>query len=199
MTVRITLAAACAAVLLASPAARAADTHLRGTVESVDGSTVTVKTQDGRDLKLMLGDAWKIGGVAKATVADIKPGTFIGTANMEEATGNKALEVVVFPEALKGAGEGDYGWDLKPNSKMTNATVTSQVDGVDGQTVSLSYKGGEKKVTIGKDIPIVKIVMADKDDVKPGVAVFMVGEPNADSTLSGGRLVVGKDGVVPPM
>lgn len=199
MTVRHSLAAAAAALLLAATAAQAADTHMRGTVTTVDGSTVTVKTREGKDVKLTLGDNWKIGGVAKASMDDIKPGTFIGTANMEEATGNKALEVVVFPEAMRGAGEGDYGWDLKPNSKMTNATVSSQVNGVDGQTVSVAFKGGEKKIKISKDIPIVMIVAADKADVKPGASVFMAGQPEGDSMMSGGRLVVGKDGIVPPM
>ncbi len=190
---------AAAAVLLAAvPAASAAPVHMRGTVTAVDGAAVTVKTAD-KDVKLTLDDNWKIAGVAKASMADIKPGAFIGTANMEDASGNKALEVVVFPEALRGTGEGDYGWDLKPGSKMTNATVTSQVNGVDGQTVSLAYKGGEKKVTISSSVPIVTIVAADQADVKPGAAVFLAGEPQGDGTLSSGRLVVGKDGVVPPM
>ena len=196
MTVRTLTATA---VLFATAAAAsAAPTNMRGTVAAVDGTTVTVKTQD-RTVKLTLDEHWKIAGVAKASMADIKPGTFIGTANVQDASGNKALEVVVFPEALRGTGEGDYGWDLKPGSKMTNATVTSQVNGVDGQTVSLAYKGGEKKVTIAPSVPVVTVVPADKADVKPGAAVFLSGEPEGDSMLSGGRLVVGKDGVVPPM
>ena len=187
------------ATVAAGPVRAAADTHVRGTVTAVDGSTVTIKTQAGQDMKLTLGDSWKLGGVEKAAVSDIKPGTFIGTANMEGPGGNKALEVVVFPPSMKGTGEGDYGWDLKPNSKMTNATVSSEVKGVAGQTVALSYKGGTKKVTIGKTIPIVKIVPADRSDVKPGAKVFLAGQPEGDTMMSGGRMIVGKDGATPPM
>ena len=196
MTVRTLTATA---VLLATAtAASAAPTHMRGTVATVDGTTVTVKAQD-RTVKLTLDEHWKIAGVAKASMADIKPGTFIGTANVEDGSGNKALEVVVFPEALRGTGEGDYGWDLKPSSRMTNATVSSQVNGVDGQTVSLAYKGGEKKVTISPSVPVVSIVPADKSDVTTGATVFLAGEPEGDSMMSGGTLVVGKGGAVPPM
>ena len=114
--------------------------------------------------------------------------------------GAKALEVVVFPEAMRGTGEGDYGWDLKPKSQMTNATVSHQVEGVDGQTVTLTYKGGEKKVTIAPDTPIVMIGGATADDIKPGSAVFMAATPGTSpDMLDKGFIAVGKDGAVPPM
>lgn len=181
--------------------ARAADPiHIRGTVASVEGAVVSIKTNDGKSVGLTLDDGWKIGGVVPASLADVKQGTFIGTANVEGPDGNKALEVVVFPEVLRGTGEGNYGWDLKPKSAMTNATVNSLVEGVDGRTVTLSYKGGEKKVTIPPETPIVTIVPAGRDDVVPGAKVFAAGLPNVDGTmLTDGRLVVGKDGTTPPM
>ncbi|MDX7953053.1 hypothetical protein P7D22_17975 [Lichenihabitans sp. Uapishka_5] len=182
-------------------AALAADpVHVRGTVQAVDGSRITIAGNDGKTVALTLGDGWTVGGVAPASMADIKPGSFIGTANMAEGDANEALEVVVFPEALRGTGEGDRGWDLKPNSAMTNATVAEKVDGVSGPTVTLRYKGGEKKVSIPPETPIVTIVAAAASDVKPGVKVFAAGPLSSDgTTLTGGRLMVGKNGVTPPM
>ena len=111
--------------------------------------------RDGKDVMLNLDDGWKIVGASKATMADIKPGTFIGTATTGEDTGMKAVEVVVFPEAMKGTGEGHYAWDLQPGGKtmMTNATVNNEVKGTDGKTVTLTYKGGEKKVDIKDSDP----------------------------------------------
>ena len=182
---------------------RAADpVHIRGTVASVNGQAVTIKTTDDKTLGFTLGSDWKLAGVVPATLADIKQGTFIGTANMEGPDGNKALEVVVFPEALRGTGEGNYGWDLKPKSSMTNATVNNSVEGVDGRTVTLTYKGGEKKVTIPPTAPIVQVTTdVTAADVKPGSKVFVVGVLSDDGTKinNGGRLVVGKDGATPPM
>ena len=190
------------AVLSSIVSATAAPSHVRGVIASVQGSAVTIKTDSGKSLGLTLDDSWKIGGVVPATLADVTPGTFIGTANVEAADGNTALEVVVFPEAMRGAGEGNYAWDLKPDSKMTNATVSSAVQAVNGRTVKLSFKGGEKTVTIPENVPIVKIAgEAGPADVKTGSRVFAVGDVNADETMmsGGGRLVVGKDGAVPPM
>ncbi|MCW6506509.1 hypothetical protein [Lichenifustis flavocetrariae] len=199
-TFRLGAAFLCVGALTTAPAMAADMAHIRGTVSAVQGSHVTIKTVDGKDIGLTLGADWKIGGVVAASMADIKPGTFIGTANVAGPDGNKALEVVVFPEAMRGTGEGDYGWDLKPKSAMTNANVTSKVDGVDGSSVMLSYKGGEKKVTISPSTPIVTIVPATEDDVKTGAKVFVAGSETPDGTmLSGGRLVVGKNGVTPPM
>ncbi len=195
------IAAACMPFLLGWGAtARAADpVHVRGTITAVEGSKLTLKTREGKDLALTVGPDWKIGGVAKASLDDIKPGTFIGTANVVGPSGAKALEVVVFPEALRGTGEGDYGWDLQPNSQMTNATVSNPVQGVDGRTVTLTYKGGVKKVTIPPNAPIVDVVAATADDLKPGAAVFIFGAA-AEATLNPpGQIVVGKDGIVPPM
>ena len=199
---RLTLLTATVAIpaVLGAQAATAADVHIRGTVASVEGSKVTVKTQDGKTVMLTLSDAWRYGGVTKASMADIKEGTFIGTANVADASGAKALEVVVFPDAMRGTGEGDYGWDLKPNSSMTNATVSNAVKGVDGQTVTLNYKGGQKKVTIAPETPIVTVGPATAADVKAGAAVFVAGSTGASpDMLEKGFIAVGKDGVIPPM
>lgn len=182
-------------------ASQAADPiHVRGMVASVDGAKVMIKTTDDKMMALTLDDKWKIAGVVSATMADIKQGTFIGTANVEGPDGNKALEVVVFPEAMRGTGEGNYGWDLKPKSSMTNATINNAVEGTDGRTVTLSYKGGEKKVTIPPSAPIVTIAAATAADVIPGAKVFIGGTPSDDGmALTGGFIAVGKNGAAPPM
>ncbi len=178
----------------------AADTHERGAITAVDGTTVKVATRDGATVSLDLADGWTILGVAKASMADIKQGTFIGTATMPDAQdAMKAVEVVVFPDKMRGTGEGYYPWDLEPKSMMTNATVTHAVKGVDGQTVTLAYKGGEKKVAIGDGTPVVQIVAGDKADLTSGAKVFISTPSVADGKLAKGVILVGKDGVTPPM
>jgi hypothetical protein len=196
------LGAAAVALLLGSlmAPAEAAPIHVRGTIAAIDGSMLTVKTYDGRSVALDLAADWKLTGVVKGTMDDIKQGTFIGTASLPaEGDTGKAIEVVVFPESMRGAGEGHYPWDLKPSSMMTNATVNHSVEGVDGRTVTLDYKGGEKKVVIAPATPIVIIGPTDKADLKPGEHVFLAGEPDGDTKMKGGFLVVGKDGITPPM
>jgi hypothetical protein len=100
---------------------------------------------------------------------------------------------------MKGAAEGSFGWDLKPNSTMTNATVSNAVKSVEGSTVTVTYHGQEKKIAIPTGTPVVTLTQATAEDVKPGAVVFVVAEKDADGKLSSGRLVVGKNGVVPPM
>lgn len=200
MRIPLFVCSAATLVLVAVGPALAADTHLRGTIKTADGGTVVVHTREGQDVTLKLGSDFKVAGVVKASMADIKPGTFIGTANAAGPDGAKALEVVVFPEAMRGTGEGDYGWDLKPGSSMTNATVSNPVQGVDGQTVTLTYKGGTKKVAIPTGTPVVTIVPATVADLVAGATVF-VASPAApvDGMLAKGFVAVGKDGAVPPM
>ena len=174
--------------------------RVRGQVVSLNGMTLTIKSRTGEDVTVRLADKWAVGGVVKASMADIKPGTFIGTAAMPQpGTSLRALEVVVFPEAMRGTGEGSYEWDLKPQSSMTNANITNAVDSVDGRTVTLAYKGGTKSVVIGADTPIVTFGPADKSDVKPGANVFLAAQKQADGSLVATRVAVGKDGLVPPM
>jgi hypothetical protein len=174
--------------------------RVRGQVVSLDGATLTIKSRTGEDVMVRLADKWAVGGIVKASMTDIKPGTFIGTAAMPQpGTSLRALEVVVFPEAMRGTGEGSYDWDLKPQSSMTNANITNAVDSVDGRTVTLAYKGGTKSIVIGADTPIVTFGAADKSDIKPGANVFVAAQKQADGSLVAARVAVGKDGVVPPM
>ncbi len=180
---------------------RAAETvHVRGAVASLDGSRLMVKTREGPTEGLALKPGWKVTGVATASLADIKPGDFVGIASLPRAAGGDgAVEVLIFPAAMKGTGEGSYPWDLKPNSTMTNATVSNAVKDVEGRTLTLSYKGGEKKISVPDGTPIVTFAPAAEADLKPGATVFVPAQRGADGALSTGFVVVGENGVAPPM
>jgi hypothetical protein len=179
----------------------AENVRVRGTIASLDGSTLTVKTREGPTSAVALKPGWKITGVAKASAEDIKPGDFVGIASLPTAAGGDgAVEVLIFPAAMKGTGEGSYPWDLKPKSTMTNATVTNAVKDVDGRTLTLSYSGGqEKKIVIPEVAPIVTFAPATEADLKPGASVFVPAQRGDDGSLATGFVVVGTNGVVPPM
>jgi len=189
-----------AVATLAASAASAQGVRVRGTVVSVTGDTLLVKSRDGDNVSVTLSLGWKAGGIAQAKLADIKPGDFVGIASLPTAAGGAgALEVLVFPPAMRGTGEGSYGWDLKPNSSMTNGSVSEAVQSVDGTTVNVVYHGQSKKITIAPGTPIVTFAPATNADVKPGAAVFIPADRADDGKLSTTRVVVGKNGIVPPM
>jgi hypothetical protein len=197
----IALATAGAIGLASAFCAQAAETaQVRGTIVSLDGATLIVKTREGANSAIALKDGWKLTGLAKASVEDIKPGDFVGIASLPKAAGGDgALEVLIFPAALKGSGEGSFPWDLKPSSTMTNATVSNAVKDVDGRMLTLSYHGQEKKILIAENIPIVTFAPATPADLAPGATVFIPAERGADGALATGFVVVGAHGVTPPM
>lgn len=197
------LASVFSVTVLSAPASaedkKAAPIHVRGSIVDYQGSTLKVKTREGDTIDIALADDWKVAGVVDAKVTDIKPGDFVGIASMPQADGGDgALEVLIFPPAMKGTGEGSYGWDLKPDSSMTNATVADAVKGVDGRTVTVTYHGKEKKIAIPDGTPVVTIAGATKDDLVPGAIVFITAEKAATGPIAH-QVVVGKNGVVPPM
>lgn len=178
-----------------------ADTmRVRGTVVSLAGSALTVRDREGKTDIITLAKGWKISGVAAASAADIKQGDFLGIASVSKADGGSgALEVVVFPAALKGTGEGDRDWDLQPNSRMTNGTV-ADVTEINGRTVTLTYDNGQKKqIAIPQSTPIVTVATAAPADLAPGVPVFVTAEHGSNGKLVSRRIVVGNHGVAPPM
>jgi len=187
-------------IAIISPAQAAENVRVRGTIVGLDGSTLTVKTREGPTSALALKPGWKVTGVAKASIEDIRPGDFVGIASLPAAGGDGAIEVLVFPPAMKGTGEGSYPWDLKPKSSMTNATVTSAVRDVEGRTLTLSYSGGgEKKIAVADGVPIVTFGPATEADLKPGATVFVPAQRGDDGALATGFVVVGTNGVSPPM
>src|SRR5262245_41938825 len=174
--------------------------RVRGTIERIDGSMYVIKARDGAELKVALADNPQIAGVVKASLSDIKQGSFVGVTAMPQADGNqRALEVHIFPEAMRGTGEGHYPWDLRPQSTMTNANVEHAVTAVEGQTLTLKYKDGEKRIFVPANTPIVVYVQGDKSDLKPGAKVFIGAIKQPDGTLQGRAWRVGRDGVTPPM
>jgi Domain of unknown function (DUF5666) len=192
---------ALAMIVSGTATALAQDTvRVRGTIERVDGSVYAIKARDGAELKVSLADNPQIAGVAKASLSDIKQGSFVGVTAMPQADGSQsALEVHIFPESMRGTGEGHYPWDLRPQSTMTNANVEQVVTAVDGQTLALKYKDGEKKIFVPASTPIVVYVPGDKSDLKPGAKVFIVAVKQPDGALQGRAWRVGRDGVTPPM
>ena len=189
------------AIAVLSPAQAAENVRVRGTIVGLEGSTLTVKTREGPNAMVMLKPGAKVAGVTKASVEDIKAGDFVGIASLPTAAGGDgAIEVLVFPPALKGTGEGSYPWDLKPKSSMTNATVTNAVKSVDGRTLDLSYSGGkEKKIAVPDGVPIVTFGPATEADLKPGATVFVPAQRGDDGALATGFVAVGTNGVDPPM
>ena len=175
-------------------------TRVRGTLEAIDGDVLDVKSRSGEEVKLhMTGDA-KILGITKISLADVKVGSFIGTTTVPGPDGTpRAVEVHVFPENMRGTGEGSYPWDSRPNSSMTNATVSDSVASVDGQTILVKYKDGEKKVVITQDTPIVTYVPGDRNDLKPGAKLIAFVKQLPDGSFEITRINVGRDGLTPPM
>src|SRR5262249_42060210 len=174
--------------------------RIRGTIERADTPVYVIKARDGAELKVTLADNPQIAGVVKASLSDIKQGSFVGVTAMPQADGSqRALEVHIFPESMRGTGEGHYPWDLQPQSTMTNANVEQAVTAVDGRTLTLKYKDGEKKIFVPADAPIVTYVPGDKSDLKAGAKVFIVANKQPDGTLQGRAWRVGRDGVTPPM
>ena len=182
-------------------AALAQDTvRVRGTIESIDGPTYRIKARDGAELKVALADKAQIAAVVTASLTDIKQGLFVGVTAMPQADGSlSAVEVHIFPETMRGTGEGHYSWDLRPKSTMTNANVDQVVTAVDGQTLTLKYKDGEKRIFVPADTPIVAYVRGDNNDLKPGAIVFIAAVKQPDGTLQGRAWRIGRDGVTPPM
>jgi hypothetical protein len=194
------LAPAVALALLTTMASAQTPMRVRGTIEKVDAQSMTVKSREGRDLEIRLADNLTVSGVVKAPLSDIKAGTFVGAAALQQPDGMlKALEVLIFPEAARGSNEGHYAWDLMPESTMTNATVAESVLGVAGPVLTLKYKDGEKKIVVPPDVPIVTFVPGDRSLLKPGTGVFFSATPQADGKLMATRVAAGKDGIVPPM
>ena len=175
-------------------------TRARGTIESVDSDLITVKSRTGEDIKLHMTDDIKVVGIIKISMADIKVGSFIGATTVLGPDGKQnAVEVHVFPEAMRGTGEGSRPYDLKPNSTMTNATVEQSVESNDGHSLMVKYKDGEKKVEVSPDTPVVTYVPADKSDLKAGAKVIAFMKQLPDGSFETNRVSVGRDGLTPPM
>jgi hypothetical protein len=175
-------------------------TRVRGTVEGIDGDMLAVKSRGGEDYMLHMAPDVRVVGITKIALADIKVGSFIGTTTVPGPDGaQNAVEVHVFPEDMRGTGEGSRPYDLRPNSSMTNATVTESVVSNDGHTLLIKYRGGEKKVQVSPETPVVTYVPADRSDLKPGAKIIAFMKKLPDGSFETNRVSVGRDGLTPPM
>jgi hypothetical protein len=198
------------AVLLASTAIFAQDKpmRVRGTVEQIDGAVMTVKSREGDTLKIKLADEGKVVALVKASLADIKPNAFVGSTAMPQPDGTwKAVEVHIFPEEMRGTGEGDRPYDYRPQSTMTNGTVnglaktttSGTVADEEGTTLTLNYKDGSKKIDVTPQTVIVSYMPGTREELKPGASIYVpAATRQADGTLLTVRVNVGR-GVAPPM
>ena len=217
----LVLAAAAAAVALSLPVAAETPTHIRGSIVSLAGNKLTVQTAGG-DVDVLLDASTHVAGIVHSSVSQIKDGSFVGIANVPGASGASALEVLVFPEAMKGSGLGDYPWDspvpagARSTSAMTNGTVRSRAASVDvaagstmtngtvrkkadanGLMLTVDYGKGEKTIEVPAGVPVVGIAPADRSKLVPGAHVFI--SPRKDAPKTAGFVAVGLDGAVPPM
>jgi endonuclease YncB( thermonuclease family) len=202
LTIRFIAGLLAAAVLGLSFTASAQTTpmRLRGAITAIDGKTVTIAVRDGTTANVKLADNWGVSLVTPLTLADVKQGSFVGIASIGSDADRTALEVLVFPEALRGTGEGHYAWDLKPNSMMTNANVATVASASDGQTLKLDYKGGgTQTIKVKPGTPIVTFQPGQQSDAKVGAKVFVIAQKAADGSMTAARMAVGKDGLTPPM
>jgi hypothetical protein len=205
MLTRRGVGASAFAALFASSFAGAqasATVRVRGTIEKVDGQTLTVKLRDGNTLAIKPADNARLTAMIKASLADIKVGDFVGVTAMPQPDGSQqAIGLHIFMTAQRGVVPTRFlPWDREPGSTMTNADVESSVEGVDGHVIMVKYSDGEKKVIVPPNTPVVRFVPGDTGDLKPGAQIFvMAGQKMPDGTITAPAINVGRDGVAPPM
>src|SRR5256885_1962400 len=192
------IAAVSAAAIAQAPANP--PVRIRGTVERIDRTNLTVKANNGQSMNVKLAENFAVVGIAKAGLSDVASGKFIGTTTVGERDGALvALEVHIFPENMRGVGEGHYDWDLRPNSMMTNANVATVTSMGKDRVLTVQYKGGEKKVLVPEKAVIVSFTPAERSELKPGSKVFLNAQRQHDGSLTAARVNVGLHGQVPPM
>jgi hypothetical protein len=189
-----------AGTALAQAPAAAATQRIRGDVVAIDGFNLQVRSRTGEMLNVKLAENYTVTAVVKIGIERIVAGTFVGTATMPQADGTqRAIEVLLFPEARRGSGEGHYPWDVQPGSMMTNATVADVVTVDQTRRMTLKYKDGEKTIVVPADAPIVTFEPGDRAMLKPGAHVMFGAAKQPDGSLTASGVSVGKDGLVPPM
>ena len=194
----LTGAAVAVALVVASAQAQQKPVRVVGTIVGVDGPAIVVKPRKGNEARVTLTDKVAVYGVVRATLADVKPGAFIGVGAMPQADGSqKAIRVMIFAEVQRGTGEGHRPWS-RPGSTMTNATVDTTVAGVDGQVLRVRYKGGEQRIIIGPDAIIMAYLVGARSELKPGANIAInAANPKPDGSLEASRVNVGRGDVVP--
>lgn len=179
--------------------AQSPGTRLRGEVEAVSATTMTLKTAEGREAKVALAPGFSVGGVVPAKASDIAKGSYVGVGAKPQPDGTLlAVQVFIFPEAMRGTGEGHRPWGVLPDSTMTNATVAETVSRVDGTGLVLNYPGGEQKVSITPDATILMAAPAEPSELKVGAQVAMTASRDADGSYKTSRITIAKGGAKLP-
>lgn len=174
--------------------------HIRGTVSSIHGAEIRVTMPSGETAVLELREDERIIALREASLEAIEVGTYAGVAAAPGAGGGlTALEVTVFPPSMAGTNEGHFPWDLTADSTMTNARVAQVVDSVDGRTLSLAYDGGRQTVYVPEDVPVVRPEPGSRTLIQPGAHIFALAVADESGHLTAQRLMVGVNGLVPPM
>ena len=185
---------------LASAQTPSAPSRIRGEIVSLNGDTLIVHRTNADNVTIDFKADVPVGAVKNVRLADIKPGAYVGAASTPGADGKLiAREVLVFPEAMRGSGDGHYAWDLLPGSMMTNANVDTVVQGTSGRELTMSYKGGSKTIVVPESAPVVTFTDATRSDVVAGRKVFVIARMAEPGRYTASRVVVEKDGVAPPM
>ena len=175
-------------------------TRIRGTVDKLDGQNLMVKSRDDQALTIELAANVAVITLIKKSIADIKAGDYVASTGVKGTDGKiHAVEVRIFPETARGTGEGQFPWDLMPDSIMTNATVGKVDQAPQGPVLHVTFKGTESEYTVGPDVPVLANGPGDISLLKPGVAVFVIALKHEDGKLTSARLYAEKDGVKPPM
>ena len=204
MSIRLKLAASIVAATLAGSAlaqsAAGKAERIRGDIVSFSGNSLKVHRRSGDTVLINVASSANVNAVKAIQLSDIKPGSYVGAAAMPGDNGKMiAKEVLVFPEAARGMGEGHYACDLAANSTMTKANVDTVVQGTNGRDLKLSYKGGSNTITVPPDAPVVTLIPATRADLSTGKKIVVVATPGKDGAYDGRQIVVEKDGVAPPM
>jgi hypothetical protein len=185
--------------LATAPAFAQSPARIRGTVAKLDGHTLVVHARGGTDVPVTLTPDASVVSVTITKLTEVHPGSFIGTAAVAQPDGTlKALEVHIFPESMRGSGEGHRPWDAGPQSSMTNGTV-GQIAGGDGKSLTVKYKDGEKTVFVPPDVPVVQFGPGEMSQLTPGAHIVINGTKAADGAISTNRIIVGKDGIEIPL
>jgi hypothetical protein len=196
----ISLALLASITMTSVRAQNTAPVRVRGSIESIDGHDLTVKSREGDSVKIKLAPDYTVTAVVKAEMTDVVVGKYVGIAALPQANNaEKAIEVLILPESARGSGEGHYAWDLTPESMMTNATIAETADQPDGRALTLKHKDGENRIVVPKDVPIVTFVPGERTLVAPGAGILVSAVKQPDGTMTASRVVVGKNGVNPPM
>jgi hypothetical protein len=205
MTVLKTIIVSALALFLAASTAAAQQPQplrIRGEIQAVDGPMLTIKARDGNVMKIKLADNAHITAMVKASLADLKPGAFIGVTAMPQPDGSqKAIGINTFMDSQRGViPSRHFPWDREPGSTMTNADIESTVAGVDGRILTVKYTDGEKKIIVPANTPIVRYVPGNASDLKPGAhLIIMAAKKMPDGSIETPAVNIGRDGVVPPM